>query len=68
LSENEVEVVKDGFYFGNYLNKGFTIKIEDISDEQITDVIDFLDKKIPHYNVIYYQLDSKFVDHQKFIF
>jgi len=68
LSENEVEVLKDGFYFGNYLNKGFTIKIEDISDEQLKDVIDFLDKKIPHYNIIYYQLDSKFVDHQKFVF
>lgn len=68
LSENEVEVLKDGFYFGNYLNKGFIIKIEEISDEQLKNVIDFLDKKIPHYNIIYYQLDSKFVDHQKFVF
>jgi hypothetical protein len=68
LSENEVEVLKDGFYFGNYLNKGFIIKIEEISDEQLKNVIDFLDKKIPHYSIIYYQLDSKFVNHQKFVF
>lgn len=62
ISENEVEVLKDGFYFGNFLNKGFKIKIEEISEEQLENAIQFLDKKIGSYNIIYYQLDSKFVE------
>ncbi len=66
ISEYEAEVLKDGFYFGSYLNKGFKIKVEEISEAQLTDVIVFLQKKIPHFNIIYYQLDSKFVLDQKF--
>ncbi|REC73844.1 hypothetical protein [Chryseobacterium rhizosphaerae] len=66
ISENEAEVLKDGFYFGSYLNKGFKIKVEEISGEQLEDVIRFLEKKIPHFNIIYYQLDSKFVLDRKF--
>ncbi|WP_353147061.1 hypothetical protein [Chryseobacterium sp.] len=66
INENEAEILKDGFYFGNYLNKGFRIKIEEISTEQLEDVILFLQKKIPHFNIIYYQLDSKFVFDRKF--
>jgi hypothetical protein len=61
ISDHEAEIIKDGFYFGNYLNKGFRIKVEEISEEQLQSVIDFLEKKIPHFNIIYYQLDSKFV-------
>lgn len=66
MSDFEAEVLKDGFYFGNYLNKGFTIKFEEISKEQLEDVTRFLQKKIPHFNIIYYQLDSKFVLDRKF--
>ena len=66
ISENEVEILKEGFYFGSFLNKGFKIKIEEISDEQIDEVVQFLDKKISDYNIIYYQLDSKFVDGRNF--
>lgn len=66
ISENEAEILKDGFYFGNYLNKGFRIKVEEISDEQLKDVIHFLNKKISHFNIIYYQLDSKFVVNRSF--
>jgi TfoX/Sxy family transcriptional regulator of competence genes len=66
MSDFEAEVLKDGFYFGNYLNKGFTIKVEEISKEQLEDVTRFLQKKIPHFNIIYYQLDSKFVLDRKF--
>ncbi|SDI54271.1 hypothetical protein [Chryseobacterium jejuense] len=66
ISEYKVEILKDGFYFGNYLNKGFTIKVEEISKEQLEDVTHFLQKKIPHFNIIYYQLDSKFVLDRKF--
>lgn len=61
ISDHEIEIMKDGFYFGNYMNKGFRIKIESISDSQLTEVTDFLDKKISRYHIIYYQLDSKFV-------
>jgi hypothetical protein len=68
ISTTEIEIQKDGFYFGNYLNKGFRIKVEEISDEQIQEVVDFLEKKIQHFNIIYYQLDSKFVTEQNFNF
>lgn len=66
ISDNEIEILKDGFYFGNFLNKGFKIKIEEISDKQIEEVVQFLDKKISNYNIIYYQLDSKFVNNRIF--
>lgn len=66
ISDNEIEILKDGFYFGNFLNKGFKIKAEEISDDQIKEVVQFLDKKISSYNIIYYQLDSKFVGDRNF--
>ncbi|SIS97902.1 hypothetical protein SAMN05421786_103559 [Chryseobacterium ureilyticum] len=66
ISDHEVEIMKDGFYFRNYLNKGFKIKVEEITDEQLEDVTNFLEKKIQHFNIIYYQLDSKFVLDRKF--
>lgn len=66
ISDNEIEILKDGFYFGNFLNKGFKIKSEEISQEQLDSVIHFLDQKINHYNIIYYQLDSKFVEGRLF--
>lgn len=61
ISETEAEVLKDGFYFGNFLNKGFKIKIEKISDNKLDEVTDFLDKKINQYQIVYYQLDNKFL-------
>ena len=61
ISETEAEVLKDGFYFGNFLNKGFKIKIEKISDKQLDEVTDFLNKKITQYHIVYYQLDNKFL-------
>ncbi|WP_080777778.1 hypothetical protein [Chryseobacterium phocaeense] len=66
IADNEVEIIKDGFYFGNYLNKGFKIKVEEISEEQLKEVTDFLEKKISRFNIIYYQLDSKFVSNRNF--
>lgn len=65
ISETEAEVLKDGFYFGYYLNKGFRIKIEEISDGQLRDVTGFLERKIKHFDIIYYQLDRKFVTGRK---
>ncbi len=66
ISEREVEIMKDGFYFGNYLNKGFKIKIEEISEEQLKETVNFLEKKIRDFTVIYYQLDGKFVAGRNF--
>ena len=62
ISETEFEVLKDDFYFGVYLSKGFKIKIEEISQNQLDEVKHFLDKKLDHYNIVYYHLDSKFVE------
>lgn len=61
ISETEAEVLKDGFYSGHYLNKGFRIKIEEISDGQLRDVTGFLERKVKHFDIIYYQLDRKFI-------
>lgn len=66
ISENKAQVIKDGFYYGNFLSKGFIIKVEEISEKQLDEAIQFLDKKIGDYNIIYYQLDSKFVEGRKF--
>lgn len=66
ISDYEVEILNDGFYFGNFLNKGFKIKVEEISQEQLNSATEFLDKKISTYNIIYYQLDSKFVEGRNF--
>jgi hypothetical protein len=68
ISDNEIEILKDGFYFGNYMNKGFRIKVETVSQQQLTEVVSFLEKKIQHFNIIYYQLDRKFVTGQNFNF
>ena len=62
ISETEFEVLEDDFYFGVYLSKGFKIKIEEISQNQLDEVKHFLDKKLDHYNIVYYHLDSKFVE------
>lgn len=66
ISENEIIIQEDGFYFGNYLNKGFKIKIEEISNEQLKEVTSFLEKKLSNFNIVYYQLDSKFVKDKNF--
>ncbi|QLB22346.1 hypothetical protein A6B44_03665 [Pasteurella skyensis] len=61
LGNNEVEVLQDDFYFGFFLNKGFRIKVEEISLQQLKQVVDFLNRKIGNYDIIYYHLDSRFV-------
>ncbi|WP_292009967.1 hypothetical protein [Chryseobacterium sp.] len=66
ISENKAEIMRDGFYFGNYLNKGFTIKVEEISSAQLKEAVHFLDRKLSHFNIVYYQLDSRFVFNQNF--
>ncbi|QCX52695.1 hypothetical protein [Elizabethkingia sp. JS20170427COW] len=65
ISSIEAVVERNGFYFGFYLNQGFHIKIEEISKNQLEEAVDFLEKKITNFPIIYYQLNSKFVEHHK---
>jgi len=62
ISENEALVKKDGFYFGYFLNKGFKIKVEEITNQQRNEVIEFLNKKKINFNIVYYQLDKHFIE------
>lgn len=66
ISENEIEITKEGYYFGNLLNRGFKIKVEEISNEQINEVVKFLDSKINDFPIIYYQLDEPFLKGRNF--
>lgn len=66
ISDNEVEIMKDGFYFGNFLNKGFTIKVEEISEVQLKEVKKYLNNKLPNYAIVYYHLDRRFVTQHQF--
>ncbi len=61
ISENEAVVKKDGFFFGYYLNKGFRIKVEQIPEQTLNEAVNFLGRKIPKFNIIYYQLDERFI-------
>ena len=66
ISETEVEIMKDGFYFGNFLNKGFTLKVEEISDQQLNEVKTYLNKKLTNYATVYYHLDYRFIDQHNY--
>lgn len=61
ISDTEAIVKKDGFYFGYFLNKGFRIRIEEISDQQLDEAVRFLNGKNIIFNLIYYQLDERFL-------
>lgn len=62
ISATEVEIIKDGFYFGNFLTKGFTLKVEEISEDQLNQVKKYLNHKLPEYAIVYYHLDRKFLN------
>lgn len=66
ISNNEAVVKKDGFFFGYYLNKGFKIKVEQIPEKTLDEAVVFLNQKIPKFNIIYYQLDERFIKNRKF--
>jgi len=68
INEHNFEVLKDDFYFGMYLNKGFKIKIEEIPEKDIVESINFINEKFnyqPH--LIYYHLDERFTRNYKTI-
>lgn len=69
LGNSTYKILKDGFYFGMYLNKNFTIKVESIPEKDILEVQKFIDKKIKYQHLyIYYHLDSKFTNRYKNLF
>ena len=69
LTQNRFEVLKDDFYFGMYLNKGFQIKIEEIPEEDILESINFINGKLDYnFQIIYYHLDQRFTKNYKTIF
>ncbi|WP_417430906.1 hypothetical protein [Halpernia sp.] len=65
ISGNNFEVLNDGFYFGIYLSKGFNVKIESIKQEDLNQTLDFINDKLTFYNIVYYQLDSRFIKNYK---
>lgn len=69
LGNSTYKILKDGFYFGMYLNKNFTIKVEPIPEKDIIEVQKFIDQKIKYPHLyIYYHLDSKFTNRYKNLF
>lgn len=69
ISDNNFEVLKDDFYFGLYLNKGFKIKIEEITEKDITESLNFIDNKLNYpFNIIYYHLDERFTKNYNTLF
>ena len=66
ISENKFEVLRDDFYFGMYLNKGFQIKIEEIPEKDILESITFINEKLDYtFHIIYYHLDDRFIKNYK---
>ncbi|WP_333850511.1 hypothetical protein [Epilithonimonas sp.] len=69
INENNFEVLKDDFYYGLYLNKGFKIKIEEIAEKDITESLNFIDEKLDYpFNIIYYHLDERFTKNYNTLF
>jgi len=69
INENNFEVLKDDFYFGMYLNKGFKIKVEEISEKDILESINFINEKLKYKPLlIYYHLDERFTKNYNTLF
>ncbi|MFC4164463.1 hypothetical protein ACFOWU_12420 [Epilithonimonas zeae] len=69
INKNNFEVLKDDFYFGLYLNKGFKIKIEEIAEKDIIESLNFIDGKLDYpFHIIYYHLDERFTKNYNTLF
>lgn len=66
ISATEAVVLEDGFYFGTFLSKGFKIKVEEISPQQLSDTKNFLEQNLSAFDIVYYHLDSRFLKNQTF--
>lgn len=64
INDHTYEVLEDHFYEGFYLSKGFRVKVEEISQQDLNLVKSFLNKKLKNYTIIYYHLDSRFLHYQ----
>ena len=62
ININLFRLKKDGFYFGLYLNNGFTIKIEEITEKDLQESITFINQNWQKpYQLIWYHLDERFI-------
>ena len=60
--ENNFEVMEDCFLQGMYINSGFTIKIEEITPELLTEAKVYLNEKIKSdYDIVYFHLSKGFL-------
>ena len=63
ISENRYKVLEDCFINGLYINKGYTIEIEQITPTLLRNTIEYLDNKIQKdYNIVYYHLSKGFLN------
>lgn len=63
ISENRYKVREDCFINGLYINKGYTIEIEQITPTLLRNAIEYLDNKIQKdYNIVYYHLSKGFLN------
>ncbi|MBP5524245.1 MAG: hypothetical protein J6Y11_01400 [Paludibacteraceae bacterium] len=63
ISENRYKVCEDCFINGLYINKGYTIEIEQITPTLLRNAIEYLDNKIQKdYNIVYYHLSKGFLN------
>lgn len=60
--ENTYRITQDFFFRDMYLNKGFTLKIENITPQLLNETKRYLSKKIKKpYHIVYYHLDEVFL-------
>lgn len=63
ISENRYKILEDCFINGLYINKGYTIEIEQITPTLLRNTIEYLDNKIQKdYNIVYYHLSKGFLN------
>ncbi len=61
-SENTFEVMQDCFLHGLYINKGFSIKLEIITPQLLTEAKQYLNRKIDDdYSIVYFHLSEGFL-------
>ncbi|MDR0833983.1 MAG: hypothetical protein LBN93_07375 [Candidatus Symbiothrix sp.] len=61
-SAGSYEVTLDTFFHGFYLNKGFTLKVEQISPALLREAKQYLNEQInKDYGIVYYHLDAPFL-------
>ncbi|MBP5365406.1 MAG: hypothetical protein J6Y82_05740 [Bacteroidales bacterium] len=62
IGDNKYEVVEDGFVHSLYLNKGFTVEIEEITPSILDKAKSYLDDKLKRdYHIVYFQISDGFL-------